>query len=107
MLVAVDPEDDARIVATVHAIFDPDARNLDGGPHAWISNLTADPDWRGRGLGRLMLGRGIRSLQERGAESAMLGVDGGNVAAVGLYRSAGFGVVGMTGTWERSLGSQE
>jgi len=107
MLVAADAEDDARIVATVHAIFDPDARNLDGGAYAWISNLTTDSDWRGRGLGRLMLGQGIRSLQERGAESAMLGVDAGNTAAVGLYRSAGFGVVGMTDIWERPLGSQE
>jgi mycothiol synthase len=103
MLVAVDAEDDARIVATVHAIFDPDARNTDGGPYAWISNLTTDPNWRGRGLGKLMLGQGVRSLRERGAESAMLGVDAGNAAAVGLYRSSGFGVVGMTDIWERPL----
>ena len=54
-----------------------------------------------------MLGQGIRSLQERGAESAMLGVDGGNAAAVDLYRSAGFEVVGMTDIWERSLKSPE
>ena len=105
MLVATDADDDSRIVATVHAIFDPDARNVDGGPHAWISNLTTDPDWRGRGLGRLMLARGIDSLLNRGAESVMLGVDGGNDAAVGLYRTAGFGVVGITDVWERRLGS--
>jgi mycothiol synthase len=107
MLVATDAADDSRIVATVHAIFDPDARNLDGGPYAWISNLTTDPDWRGRGLGRLMLARGVDSLQERGAASVMLGVDGGNDAAVGLYRSAGFEVVSTTDIWERSLRSSE
>jgi ribosomal protein S18 acetylase RimI-like enzyme len=103
MLVATDAGDDSRIVATVHAIFDFDARNLDGGPSAWISNLTTDPDWRGRGLGRLMLARGIGSLLERGAESVMLGVDGGNEAAVGLYQSAGFEIVSTTDIWERSL----
>lgn len=104
MLVAIDTVDDSRIVATVHAIFDPDDRNVDGGPSAWISNLTTDPDWRGRGLGRLMLTRGIDKLEERGAESVMLGVDGGNDAAMGLYRSAGFEVVSTTDIWERSLG---
>jgi ribosomal protein S18 acetylase RimI-like enzyme len=103
MLVATDAGDDSRIVATVHAIFDFDARNLDGGPSAWISNLTTDPDWRGRGLGRLMLARGIGSLLERGAESVMLGVDGGNEAAVGLYQSSGFEIVSTTDIWERSL----
>ena len=50
--------------------------------------------------GRLAL---LPDRRTRGAESAMLGVDGGNTAAVGLYRSAGFGVVGMTDSWERSL----
>jgi ribosomal protein S18 acetylase RimI-like enzyme len=94
---------DSRIVATAHAILDRDAHNLDGGPAAWISNLTTDPDWRGRGLGRLMLARGIGSLLDRGAESVTLGVDGGNDAAVGLYRSAGFEVVSTTDIWERSL----
>lgn len=103
MLVAIDAGDDSRIVATVHAIFDLDARNMDGGPSAWISNLTTDPDWRGRGLGRLMLARGIGSLLNRGAESVMLGVDGRNAAAVTLYRSAGFEVISTTDIWERSL----
>lgn len=103
MLVATDADDDSRIVATVHAIFDSDAHNLDGGPYAWISNLTTDPDRRGRGLGRLMLARGLDSLLDRGAESVMLGVDSANSAAVGLYRSAGFEVISTTGIWERSL----
>jgi mycothiol synthase len=107
MLVATDADDGSRIVATVHAIFDPDARNLDGGPAAWISNLTTDPDWRGRDLGRLMLARGIRSLRERGAGSVMLGVDGGNEAAVGLYRSVGFEVVSTTDIWDRPLREPE
>lgn len=107
MLVASDATDDSRIVATVHAIFDPAGHNLDGGPYAWISNLTTDPDWRGRGLGRLMLAHGIGNLRDRGAESVMLGVDGGNDAAVGLYRSSGFEIVSTTDIWERSSRSLE
>ena len=50
-----------------------------------------------------MLARGVDSLQERGAGSVMLGVDGGNTAAVGLYESAGFEIVSTTDIWERSL----
>lgn len=103
MLIAVDPEDDARIVATIHAMFDDGGRNVDGGLYAWISNLTTDPDWRGRGLARLMLARGVDHLRERGAGSVMLGVDGGNDAAVGLYRSAGFEIVSTTEILERPL----
>lgn len=103
MLVAIDADNETRIVATVHAIFDPAARNQDGSPYAWISNLTTDPGWRGRGLGRLMLALGIGSLHDRGAGSVMLGVDGGNDAAVGLYRSAGFAVVSTTDILERPL----
>lgn len=102
MLLALDG-DDGQIVATVHAMFDPTAHNLDGGPYAWISNLTTDPDWRGRGLGRLMLSAGIQHLQERGAGSVMLGVDGGNDAAVGLYRSAGFRRMSTTELLERPV----
>lgn len=103
MLVAVEADDDARIVATVHAIFDPAVRKPDGDPYAWISNLTTDPDRRGRGLGRLMLAHGLAQLRERGAGSVMLGVDGGNAAAVALYRSADFEVVGTTDILERSV----
>jgi ribosomal protein S18 acetylase RimI-like enzyme len=102
MQVAIDA-DDGKIVATVHAMFDPTAHNLDGGPYAWISNLTTDPDWRGRGLGRMMLVAGIHYLQDRGAGSVMLGVDGGNDAALRLYRSAGFRRVSTTELLERPV----
>lgn len=103
MQVAVDGDDDGQIVATVHAMFDPTAHNLDGGPYAWISNLTTDPSWRGRSLGRLMLRAGIQHLQDRGAGSVMLGVDGGNDAALRLYRSAGFRRVSTTNLLERPV----
>lgn len=103
MLVAVEDADETHIVGTVHALFDPAHRNPDGSPYAWISNLTTDPAWRGRGLGRALLGAGLTHLYERGARSVALGVDGSNTAALQLYQSAGFASVSMVAIWERVI----
>ena len=100
-LVAVDTE--GRIAGTVHAQFGEGSRNLDGGPYAWISNLTTDPAWRGKGLGRALLGAGIAALQRLGATSVMLGVDAGAPAPLALYRSAGFAEIDRLELWERAL----
>jgi ribosomal protein S18 acetylase RimI-like enzyme len=100
MLVAVPADDGARIVATCHAIFDAAARNPDGGPYAWISNLTTDPAWRGRGLARAMLAAGVTYLRSRGAGSVALGVDGGNVVPLSLYRASGFEILSTLDVWE-------
>jgi ribosomal protein S18 acetylase RimI-like enzyme len=103
MFVAVPAIDEARIVATCHAIFDAAARNPDGGPSAWISNLMTDPAWRGRGLARMLLAAGVTYLRSRGAGSVALGVDGGNVAPFSLYRASGFEIVSTLDVWENHL----
>jgi ribosomal protein S18 acetylase RimI-like enzyme len=105
MLLAVDATDDTHILATCHAVFDPDDQNPDGDPRAWISNLTVDAEQRGRGLGRVMLLAGIASLRDRGAGSVTLGVDAGDPAPLRLYTSAGFEVVTSVGVWDISLRS--
>ena len=104
MLVAVEAAAAGRIVGTVQARFDPAARNPGGGPYAWISNLTTDPAWRGRGLGRALLAAGLDHLRGRGAASAALGGDGGAAAPLALYRSAGFATFSTTEVWERRVG---
>ncbi len=100
VLVAGDDADDAHIVGTVHAVFDGAAHNPDGGPHAWISNLTTDPSWRGRGLGRALLAAGVAHLRRAGASSVALGVDDADLAPIALYRSAGFATIDTVDTWE-------
>lgn len=105
MLVAVDSTQSTHIVATGHALFNPSARNPDGSPYAWISNLTTDPLWRGRGLGRAMLVAGLEYLHSRGAHSVALGVDGGNAPALALYRSAGFTPISTVIIAERPIES--
>jgi mycothiol synthase len=103
MLLAVDARDDARIVATCHAVFDATDRNPDGDPRAWISNLTVHPEYRGQGLGRTMLVAGLRFLRDRGAGSITLGVDAGDPAPLRLYESVGFVTISSIEAWDKSL----
>ena len=100
--VAVSRTQDTHILGTVHALFDHEACNPDGQPYAWISNVTVDPAWRGQGLGRMLLTFGLHYLSQQGAGSVTLGVDGGAIAPMALYRSAGFEVLSTVEIWEQS-----
>ena len=64
MLLGVDTSD--RIIATCHAVYEPGEQNPDGNPRAWISNLTVGPEYRQRGIARVMLAAGIAHLRARG-----------------------------------------
>ncbi len=65
-----------------------------GGPNdGWVSIVGVQREWRGRGLGRALLARGLQKLQEVGFETASLNVDAENSAAINLYRSLGMDVV--------------
>jgi mycothiol synthase len=103
MLLGVDASDDTRIVATCHGVFDTTERNPDGGPRAWISNVTVDPASRGRGIARAILLTALHELRARGAGSITLGVDGGDPAPLKLYLSTGFQTISSTEAWDRSL----
>ena len=103
MLLGVDQRDPSRILATCHAVFDPTDRNPDGQPRAWISNLTVDPDHRGRGIGRAMLAAGLDDLRGRGAGSITLGVDAGDAAPLRLYAAAGFSIASRLEAWDKGL----
>ncbi|HET8587608.1 MAG TPA: mycothiol synthase [Candidatus Limnocylindria bacterium] len=52
--------------------------------------LAVAPEAHGRGIGRLLLLSGLQQMRERGIGVAILYVDAGNDAAIGLYRAAGF-----------------
>jgi mycothiol synthase len=103
MLLAVDGAE--RIVATCHGLFEPDDQNPDGGPRAWISNLTVDPDYRGRGVARTLLAAGIDYLRQRGATSVTLGVDADDPAPFRLYQSVGFQIASRLQAWDKVLPS--
>jgi len=59
-------------------------------PLGEIYVIGVSPDAQGRGWGRALTRAGLEWLTGRGLRVGMLYVDGGNTAAVGLYRSMGF-----------------
>jgi ribosomal-protein-alanine N-acetyltransferase len=61
---------------------------------AHISTIATHPDWRGRGLGEMMLVALIEVAMLRGAVEATLEARVSNVVAQGLYRKYAFAVVG-------------
>lgn len=66
----------------------------EGGPKdAWVSIVGVRREWRGRGLGRAVLARGLAELHNAGFETAALHVDAENSAAINLYRSLEMNVV--------------
>lgn len=61
---------------------------------AEILTLAVDPQVRRQGIGRRLLDAAIEAAVRSGAIAMFLEVDDGNQAAVSLYRSANFAVVG-------------
>jgi mycothiol synthase len=103
MLLGVEVDAPDHIIATCHAVFDRRQPNPEGSPRAWISNVTVDPDFRGRGISRSMLTAGIEHLRSRGATSITLGVDADNPAPFRLYQSVGFEVASSQEAWDKEL----
>ena len=62
-----------------------------GRSEGWIELLGTIRGWRGKGLGRSLLLRGLHSLKEAGIQTALLGVDSESpTGATRLYESVGF-----------------
>jgi len=62
---------------------------------AHICTLGVHPDWRGRGLGELLLAHLIDRATERGATVATLEVRASNMVAQNVYRKYGFVPAGL------------
>lgn len=61
---------------------------------AEILTIGVAPALRRAGIGRVLLDAALGEAAGRGARTVFLEVDAGNSAAIGLYRSAGFGEAG-------------
>ncbi len=64
------------------------------GDEAYLSNVVVHPDFRGMGLGRLLLQWVLDQGISRGVTRVLLEVRESNAVAIGLYSSAGFREVG-------------
>lgn len=59
-----------------------------------IDNLVVAKAVRQQGIGRALLAEGLQQAQFRGANQAFLEVREGNIAALNLYRTFGFNLIG-------------
>ncbi len=55
-----------------------------------VTELVVEPEWRGRGVGRRLLGEAERLTREKGLPRLAIGVLAGNDGAERAYRAAGF-----------------
>jgi ribosomal-protein-alanine N-acetyltransferase len=67
-----------------------------------VLNLAVDPPERRRGLGAALLREGLEYLTRQGVEQVFLEVRESNQAALRLYQSHGFRVVGMRSGYYRN-----
>jgi ribosomal protein S18 acetylase RimI-like enzyme len=69
-------------------------RSLDGGKTAELKRMYLQPEYRGRGLGRILLNHAVQWAKERGFQAIVLDTSTAMTAAQGLYESAGFSRTG-------------
>ena len=62
---------------------------------AQITNIAVAPDWRRRGVGRMLLEALISLAVDDGLQRLFLEVRQSNLAAIALYQSAGFQAIGI------------
>ena len=62
---------------------------------AYVEDLVVNPDYRGRGVGRMLLEHGIQWAREHHFPGVMLETQDDNVPACTLYQSCGFVLSGF------------
>jgi ribosomal-protein-alanine N-acetyltransferase len=60
-----------------------------------LTVVVVDPNWRGKGLGRQLLGALLRQAANQGCRNATLEVAADNQPALGLYAALGFQSTGI------------
>lgn len=67
-----------------------------------IANVAVHPDYRRRGIGRLLMQETLDYIQGNKGQEVMLQVERDNNAAIQLYRNLGFQEIGTNRRWETS-----
>ena len=60
-----------------------------------INNVAVHPDYRGRGISKLLMNTLIKMAADEGAKHMYLEVWSSNSVAQGLYRGLGFKMIGL------------
>ena len=77
----------------------------ESGSTGWIAMTGVHPDYRGRGLGRAVVGAGLEYLEGNGVARVELEVDAENTPARDIYLGLGFRKVSQTVWYEKGLES--
>ena len=59
-------------------------------PESELFNIAVAPEYRGKGLSKMLMDSVLEDAQKRGAETVLLEVRASNTAAIGLYEKYGF-----------------
>jgi len=84
-LVDFDDLDQKRPIATVQGVQDRDGNGS-------IQNLGVVPEFRGMGIGAILLLKALQGFRQRGLPRAFLEVTSQNIGAIRLYERLGFRV---------------
>lgn len=74
---------------------------------AHLLNICVGADWRGRGLGRMLLHHALEEARAEAAETMFLEVRPSNRHALALYESEGFAEIGRRKNYYRSATGRE
>lgn len=55
-----------------------------------LKNIAVAPEWQGKGVGKVLVGKAIASAKELGAETLTVGTGNSSVGQLALYQKAGF-----------------
>jgi ribosomal-protein-alanine N-acetyltransferase len=59
-------------------------------PESELFNIAVAPEYRGKGLSKMLMDSVLEDARKRGAETVLLEVRASNAAAIGLYEKYGF-----------------
>lgn len=59
-------------------------------PESELFNIAVSPEYRGKGLSKLLMDSALEDARKRGAETVLLEVRASNAAAIALYEKYGF-----------------
>ncbi len=74
---------------------------------AHLLNLCVQSEWRGYGLGRMLLGEMLAQAETRAARHVFLEVRISNQLAIALYESVGFRRIGIRRRYYQAVGGRE
>lgn len=93
-----------RVIGTVLCFINHEENEKYHYRRGWTEEITVQRDWRGKGVAKALIARGLRALKERGMTEAALGVDTENTSgALRLYERMGYAPVGRETAFRKKL----